>query len=134
MRDAFIQDHRAEQPISALCRVMAVHRSGYYAWIKEPYSPRTKENLRLTNLICHFHAESDQVYGIPRTFKDLRESGEYCGENRVARLMQRSGIRATRGYKKQRYRYSKPSEIYPNRFEQKFEVEQPDEAQQVTYQ
>ncbi len=128
MRYAFIQDHRAEHRISTLCRVMAVHRSGYYAWIKEPHSSRTKENLRLTNLIRHFHAESDRVYGSPRIFKDLRESGEYCGGNRVARLMQKSGISAVRGYKKQRYRYSKPSEIYPNRLEQKFEVEQPDQA------
>lgn len=128
MRYAFIRDYRNEHRVSILCRVMSVHRSGFYAWLKEPESSRAIENRRLTQLIRHFHAESDGVYGSPRIFKDLRETGEQCGENRVARLMRESGIRAVRGYKKRLYRYSKPSEIYPNRLEQQFEVDQPDQA------
>lgn len=128
MRYAFIQEHQTDHGVSLLCRVMRVHRSGFYSWIKSPLSPRAKENLRLTNLIRHFHRKSDGIYGSPRIFKDLREIGEVCSENRVARLMKKAGIQAVRGYKKRKYRYSKPSEAYPNRIEQQFEVELPDQV------
>jgi putative transposase len=111
-----------------MCSVLGVHRSGYYAWMKNPLSSKAKEDLRLTNLICHFYKESDSSYGSPRIFKDLREQGETCGENRVARLMNVAGIKAVRGYKKRKYHYTKPSEAYPNRLEQQFEYEQPDQA------
>lgn len=111
-----------------MCRVMGIHRSGYYAWLRTPLSARAKENVRLTNLIRHFYAESDSSYGSPRIFKDLRELGETCGENRVARLMHEAGIKAVRGYKKRKYRYHKPAAAYPNRLEQQFEYDQPDQA------
>ena len=30
--------HRAEFPIAAMCRVLRLSRSGYYAWLKRPSS------------------------------------------------------------------------------------------------
>jgi len=80
-----------------MCRVMRVQRSGYYAWLKQPVSAQGREDLRLLGLIRSFYAESGGLYGSPRIYKDLREFGERCGENRVARLMRQDGIRAQRG-------------------------------------
>ena len=51
MRYQFIEDHRAEYPVTLLCRVMQVARSGYYAWLKQPDSARAIENRRLLGLI-----------------------------------------------------------------------------------
>ena len=48
MKYAFIQEHRAEFTLSGMCRVLDVHRSGYYAWLQEPLSPRAVENQALT--------------------------------------------------------------------------------------
>jgi len=41
---AFIQENRAEFTLSGMCRVLDVHRSGFYAWLLEPLSPRAMEN------------------------------------------------------------------------------------------
>ena len=40
MRYQFIEEHRNDYPVTLLCRVMQVARSGYYAWRSEPLSLR----------------------------------------------------------------------------------------------
>jgi putative transposase len=112
--------------VTAQCRILRVHRSGYYQWPKEPHSNRSRENERPIGLIKQSYEDSDDPSGSPRVFKDLRELGEHCCENRVARLMRSNGIRAHRRYRKPRYRYSKPSLVSPNKLEQEFSVSGPD--------
>jgi len=107
---------------------MEVHPSGFYAWLQTPLSEKAKDDQRLTHLIRHFYNESDGSYGSPRIYKDLREQGELCGENRVARLMRIAGINAVRCYKKRQYHYTKPAVAYPNRLAQAFNYAAPDEA------
>ncbi len=106
--------------------MLGVARSGFYAWLKEPLSDRAREDQRLVGLIRGFHAESDGVYGSRRIFKDLREIGETCGLNRVARLMRQHRIKAVRGYKAPRHRVGRPSAVVPNRLQQQFETGRPD--------
>jgi putative transposase len=103
---------------------MRVQRSGFYAWLKQPVSNRGREDLRLLGLIRSFYAESAGLYGSPRIHKDLKEFGEHCGENRVARLMRQDGIRAQRGYKRPRYKAGPAAVIAPNRVQQTFSVPQ----------
>jgi putative transposase len=112
--------------VTAQCRVLRVHRSGYYQWLKEPHSNRSRENERLIGLIKQSYEDSDDSYGSPRVFKDLCELGERCCENRVARLMRSNGIRAHRRYRKPRYRFSRPSLVTPNKLEQEFSALGPD--------
>ena len=38
--------------------------------------------------------ESDQTYGSPRVYRELRARGEHCGRSRIERLMRRSGLRS----------------------------------------
>jgi putative transposase len=111
-----------------MCRVMRVHRSGFYAWCKKPESERSKEDSRLLNLIRESYMSSGKVYGSPRVFKDLREMGEVCGKTRVERLMKQDGLKALIGYKKPRFKYGKPSIVFPNKLEQNFNFKRPDEA------
>jgi len=59
-------------------------------------------------------------------FQDLREVGETCGKNRVAKIMKANKIRAIHGYKIPRARYSRPALIAPNRLEQQFNVNKAD--------
>jgi hypothetical protein len=44
--------------LSSMCRVLMVHRNGYYAWLREPLSPRAKVNEALTLTIREFYDQS----------------------------------------------------------------------------
>lgn len=135
MRYAFILGMREQYSIKCLCRVMNVSRSGYYAWLIRPPSQRAIDDMRLLKLIEQSHEASGRIYGAPRILCDLREVGERCGKNRVARIMRKHKIRAQRGYKKPGYKYTKPAVAAPNRLEQQFTIEKPDTvwATDITY-
>jgi len=111
-----------------MCRLLAVSRSGYYNWLQRPLSDRAIEDLRLLDLIRASYAASSGVYGSPRVFLDLREAGERCSENRVAKIMRKHKIKALRGYKAPRVIYGRPSIITPNKLQRAFTVDYPDQA------
>jgi len=111
-----------------MCRVLKVHRSGFYAWLHEPLSPRAKANEMLTAKIRESYDQSMGIYGSPRFFCDLREAGVACGENRVARLMRAAGIKSVRGYKRPRYKVGKPALVAPNQLQRQFQHDEPDQA------
>jgi putative transposase len=98
---AFIQAHQAEFPISLMCAVLKIARSGYYKWLGQPARERDRVNAALTAAIKAAHAASRQTYGSPRIYRELKDHGIPCGRHRVARLMQRAGIvvRRRRAYK-----------------------------------
>jgi putative transposase len=59
-----MKQHADDFGLAAMCRMLGVHRSGYYAWLKEPASAREKDNRRLLGLIKHSWLESGSVYGV----------------------------------------------------------------------
>jgi transposase InsO family protein len=79
-----------------MCFVLKVSRSGFYDWLKRPKSARGSENAAILEAIKTVRKEypKKEVYGAPRLVKELEEMGLSCGKNRVARIMQRNGIRA----------------------------------------
>ena len=102
--------------------------SGFYQWLQKPLSDRAIEDQRLVELIRDSYEASGRIYGAPRVFLDLREVGERCGHNRVARLMRLNNIRAIRGYKRPRHVVGRPALVASNRLERAFTVEHPDRA------
>lgn len=118
-----------------MCRVLDVSRSGFYQWLHQPMSDRATEDLRLLALVRASYAANGGVYGSPRVFQDLREAGERCGKNRVARLMRTHKIKALRGYKAPRAIAGRPSIIASNKLQREFTVAQPDRiwATDITY-
>ena len=96
-----IDAEKASYPISLLCRVLRVSRSGYYDWKDRLPSKRDRENAALTEEIREIHTRSRQVYGYPRIHAELRALGVRCSRKRVARLMRKAGLRGCpRGRKK----------------------------------
>jgi putative transposase len=96
-----IDAERASYPVSLLCRVLQVSRSGYYDWKDRPLSKRARENVALTEQIREIHQRSRETYGYPRVHAELRALGVRCSRKRVARLMRKSGLRGClRGRKK----------------------------------
>ena len=78
--------------IRAMCRVLEVSASGYYAWRRRMISVRTRENEKLQQRIRTIHERSRQTYGAPRIHAELQDEGTRVGRKRVARLMKESGL------------------------------------------
>jgi putative transposase len=88
-----VNANQAEYPVRALCRVLEVSPSGFYAWCDRPPSTRSINDAVTTERIRTFHAASDSTYGMPRIRADLIADGVVISRKRVARLMRRAGLR-----------------------------------------
>jgi putative transposase len=116
----FVKANRDTFSVQAMCRLLGIAPSGYYAWIKQPVSNRAQEDARLLRLIRASFIASQGVYGAPRVFLDLREAGETCSKHRVARLMRVNRLRALHGYRTRRWSVGKPSVVIPNLLQRQF--------------
>ena len=80
-----------------MCRVLRVHISGFYAWLKEPLGCCAQDEARHADLIRRAWTASGKVYRYRKLTDDLRDQGERISENRVARLASLAGIAAQVG-------------------------------------
>jgi putative transposase len=95
----FIAAEKTNYPISLLCRVLGVSRSGFHAWEQRPPSARALADAALTERIRAMYARSRDSYGARRIYLDLRDDGVRLGRKRVERLMRAAGLS---GYVKRR--------------------------------
>jgi putative transposase len=91
-RFAFIDREKAHHDVAALCRLLKVSRSGFYAWLSRPLSPRALADEVLTAQIRTAFDDNRRVYGAPRVHAELAEAGVQVGRKRIARLMRAAGI------------------------------------------
>ena len=91
-RFAFIDSERAHHDVSVLCRLLRVSRSGFYAWLTRPRSPRALADEVLTEQIRAAYDDNRQLYGSPRVHAELADAGVHVGRKRVARLMRNAEL------------------------------------------
>jgi putative transposase len=129
LRFEFILAEKANFPITILCRVLEVSRSGYYAWLRRPLCPRRVEDEQISVEIQKVHEQSVKRYGSPRIHKALRRKGRRVSRKRVARLMRQKGIY---GRKKRKFKHTTDSnhqyQIAPNVLDRNFQTERPDQV------
>ena len=84
----------------ALCLILRVSRSGYYAWLRR--HPRRNKRFELLTAIKEVHKASRCSYGSPRVFKALRNAEVSVGKSTVERVMREHNIRGKkrRGFKR----------------------------------
>lgn len=82
--------HRATHSVTALCRMLEVSTSGYYAWLIRPASKRARADAVLTDRVRAIHVRSRGTYGVPRVHAELMAEEIPVGRKRVARLMRRA--------------------------------------------
>ena len=112
-----------------MCRVLGVHFSGFYAWLKSPLSIRVAKDQRQTTLIRKAWEDSGKVYGYRKLHSDLRDQGEAISLNRTERLTRLAGIKAQIGYRRRPGVYGgKPSVVVDNTLDRQFDVGEPDTA------
>ena len=131
-----MEKHRNEFPIQAMCRVLGVSRSGYYAWRKREPSQRARENADMTATMKDLHQKSGGTYGSPRLHQALIKLGWRCGRHRVARLMKKHGLagRTPRRYLRTTQADGKRS-VLPDLIQRDFSATQPNQkwVADVTY-
>ena len=136
MRYAFIAENRLIFAVRAMCRMLAEHPSGFYAWLREPLSPRALEDERQTVLMKQAWDDSGEVYGYRKLRDDLCDMGEDISPNRAWRLARLAGIRAQIGYKKKPGSYGgSPAVVADNTLNREFDVDAPDQfwVTDITY-
>jgi putative transposase len=87
-----VQQGRRTFNAGAMCGMLGVARSGYYAWKNSPRSARETEDIRLTGLIKKSFDGSRKTYGRTRIKDDLNEWGEKISRRRIGKLMGRAGL------------------------------------------
>ena len=107
MRFAFIEAEKARFPVTMMCRLLKVSRSGFYASRGRRESTRAGDDRRLLVNIKASHTASRGTYGSPRVHRDLVDDGAVVGRHRVARLMRQEGLRSKR---RRRYRVTTHSD------------------------
>ena len=115
--------------VRAMCRVLKIHPSGFYAWLKSPLSASARRRKHLTGLIKQSWLESGCVYGYRKIHHDLLSLGECCSPNTIAKLMRMAGLKAQLGYRRRSSKHgTKPSVVAANHLGQNFDVPHPDQA------
>ena len=131
-----VDAEKANYPVTVLCDVLEVSRSGFNAWKTRPPSERTKADAKLAVEIAASHRKSRKRYGSPRVHRALRKKGVRVGKKRVERLMRENGLF---GRRKRRFRHTTDSNhtspIAPNVVARDFEPDAPNRvwAGDVTY-
>ena len=85
MKFAFIAAREVAFPISAMCRVLGVAKSGYYAWRKRPKPERERRDAQLAATVAAVHKRSRSTYGSPRVHRELKARGLRVGKKRIER-------------------------------------------------
>lgn len=114
-------------PITLMCHVLNLTRSGYYAWCQRQGSRRVKENQILSEQMVEIFEASRGTYGSPRMHEALLALGFEISLNRVARLMAQLGLRAR---PKRKFKATTDSEhpfpIADNVLNREFKTTEPD--------
>ncbi len=128
--------HRDHYPVAAMCRVLGVSPSGYYAWRKRGSCRRAQRDRELLEMIRRVHAESRGTYGAPRVHAELRVQGVRVGRKRVAWLMRRDGLAGVSRRRKKRTTMGDPgAEPASDLVGRDFSASRPDElwVADITY-
>lgn len=136
MKYAQIQRLRNEHSVIAMCRLLGVSESGFYAWRKRPPSARAKANERLALEIAAAHQRTRQTYGPKRLQSELADHGIRVGVHRIKRIRRERGLRCRQ---KRRFRVTTDSRhalpVAPNRLARRFSTDAPNRVwvADVTY-
>jgi putative transposase len=116
-------------PVTVLCKVMRVSRSGFYDYLKrfqqgpvfDPYEERLKSQMR------QIFKSSRGSYGSRRMKKQLGDDGFTIGRFKARRLMRELGLKAKAP---RRYKVTTDSRhsfaVAPNVLDRQFDVQAPD--------
>jgi transposase InsO family protein len=133
----FIAEHEQQYPVTLMCRILGVVRSGYYRWRKAPVGKRKMADMILSMHIKDIFKQSRDTYGSYRIHATLLDEGIRCGRKRVARLVGENNLipKAARRFKVVTTDSKHKFPVAPNILVQNFSAEGPDRVwlSDITY-
>ncbi len=127
MRYGFIRQQQKAYPITVLCQVMEVSRSGYYQYFKIAHDIKIYKDFEVLSKIRQIHSKTRGAYGTRRMAKELRSQGYDVGRCRARSLMKKAGVSV-----KHRKKFKKTTDskhnlpVAPNLLDRNFQVDRPD--------
>ena len=121
-----IERYRGKYSIEAMCEVLEVSRSGYYAWRKRQQTEAKDQWLR--DLIVACQKQNKQTYGIRRVqFWILRQTGKRVNLKAILRIMRQENLLAVIRRRRAYTRYQQAIHKYPNLLNRNFDQAQPNQ-------
>ena len=125
LRYHFVSQEKKVYPVTMLCRVMGVSRSGFYDYENRVAKDPDPDHLDLVEIVRKISVSSDHTYGARRMSRALKALGYEVGRRRARTLtlIREAGILAR--YRK-KYRVTTNSRhchpVFPNRLERNFRM------------
>ena len=120
---------KANYPVTLLCQVMEVSRSGFYDFMKRLQRPKDPQEQRLIVKVRAIHKANDEAYGSRRMSQALRADGEDVGRCQAGTLMKKANVEVKQ---KKRFRVTTDSKhnypVAPNLLDRQFDIEAPNTA------
>ena len=76
MKFVFIAAKKAQYPVRLLCDLLDVSRSGYYAWVDRPASPKTISDAKL--VLEQFDVPAERGLSGTKPVRRLAETSQLC--------------------------------------------------------
>lgn len=115
---------KANYPVTLLCQVMEVSRSGFYGFMQRLQRPDDTQEQRLIVKVRSIHKANDEAYGSRRMSKALRADGEDVGRCQASTLMKKADVEVKQ---KKRFRVTTDSKhnypVVPNLLDRQFDVD-----------
>lgn len=111
--------------MTALCAVLQVGRSSYYAWLKRLPSRRQQEDEELTQQLTAYFDAAHGLYGARRLQQEYLRDGRGISRKRVRRLMKTTGleVRAAKPWVPRTTDSSRTTRSAPNHLDRDFSAE-----------
>jgi transposase InsO family protein len=120
---------KANYPVTLLCQVMEVSRSGFYGFMKRLQRPVDPQEQRLIVKVRAIHKANDEAYGSRRMSQALRIDGDDVGRYQAGTLMKKANVEVKQ---KKRFRATTDSKhnypVAPNLLDRQFDIETPNTA------
>lgn len=128
---AFVEQHRQTYTITFLCHIFGVPRATYYRWCRKSWEPSGLDQLIID--LCR----SLQFRVGHRTIRGLlgKDHGIHVHRCTVQRIMQKYGLQCQIKPKRARKPAGLSDMVVPNRLDQQFQAQQPNEkwVTDITY-
>lgn len=136
MRYDFIRRQRKAYPVTLLCQVMEVSRSGFYQHMRSGPEKVSKDQVALESATKELFRKSKKSYGTRRISNGLRKQGFNVGRHQAGSLMRRLELHVK---SRRRFKVTTDSKhdhpVAPNHLNREFQVDDPDQvwASDITY-